>query len=292
MTLSEWRIGARTHKYRGHDIAYWTEGEGDALLLIHGFPTAAWDWNRLWDALTKRFRVVACDMLGFGFSAKPLPYDYSILDQARLQEELLAALGIEGVHILAHDYGDTVAQELLAARLDRDRDRERGLEIRSVTLLNGGLFPETHRARPIQKLLASPLGPLLVATMSERRFSRSFARVFGPRTQPSATEMRDFWELASAGGGLRVMPKLLGYMRDRARHRERWVGALRETGVPLRLINGPADPVSGSHMADRYQELVPNADVVRLGAEIGHYPQVEDPEGVLRAFLAFIDRLS
>ncbi|MCA9772152.1 MAG: alpha/beta hydrolase [Myxococcales bacterium] len=292
MTLSEWRIGAHTHKYRGHDIAYWTEGEGDALLLIHGFPTAAWDWNRLWDALTKRFRVVVCDMLGFGFSAKPLPYDYSILDQARLQEELLAALGIEGVHILAHDYGDTVAQELLAARLDRDRDRERGLEIRSVTLLNGGLFPETHRARPIQKLLASPLGPLLVATMSERRFSRSFARVFGPRTQPSATEMRDFWELASAGGGLRVMPKLLGYMRDRARHRERWVGALRETGVPLRLINGPADPVSGSHMADRYQELVPNADVVRLGAEIGHYPQVEDPEGVLRAFLAFIDRLS
>ena len=71
-------------------------------------------------------------------------------------------------------------------------------------------------------------------------------------------------------------------------YRSRWVGALQNTSVPLRLINGVKDPVSGGHMADRYCELVPHPDVVRL-KEIGHYPQVEDPQGVLDAFFAFVD---
>ena len=79
-------------------------------------------------------------------------------------------------------------------------------------------------------------------------------------------------------------------MEERRRHRERWVGALQTTVVPLRVIDGLEDPVSGAHMVARYRELVPHPDVVELDG-IGHYPQVEDPQGVVRAFLAFHDRL-
>jgi pimeloyl-ACP methyl ester carboxylesterase len=68
------------------------------------------------------------------------------------------------------------------------------------------------------------------------------------------------------------------------------VGALQQARVPLRFINGPEDPVSGRHMAERYRELVPNPDVVLLEG-IGHYPQLEAPEAVLAAFLAFVDRV-
>ena len=56
--------------------------------------------------------------------------------------------------------------------------------------------------------------------------------------------------------------------------------------MPVRVIDGMADPVSGAHMIARYRELIPTADVVELRA-IGHYPQLEDPDGVLRGFLAF-----
>jgi len=86
------------------------------------------------------------------------------------------------------------------------------------------------------------------------------------------------------------MHELIGYMAERRRHRERWVGALQATSVPLRLINGPEDPVSGAHMVERYRELVPAPDVVLLPG-IGHYPQVEDPAGVADAFHALHDRL-
>src|SRR6185295_17808804 len=112
----------------------------------------------------------------------------------------------------------------------------------------------------------------------------------GPDTKPSPEEMHDFWRLTSESDGTVLMPDLLGYMKERRRHRERWVGALQATRVPLRVIDGPEDPVSGAHMVARYRELVPNPDVVLLPG-IGHYPQVEDAEGVTRAFLEFHARL-
>lgn len=82
--------------------------------MHHGFPTASWDWHKLWPEFVKHYRVIALDMIGFGFSDKPINYHYSIGDQADLQQALLTSLGISSIHLLAHDYGDTVAQELLA----------------------------------------------------------------------------------------------------------------------------------------------------------------------------------
>jgi len=294
MTLDDWYLAGRNFSQDGHTIFYRDESPADVdapevVVCIHGFPTASWDWHRVWPTLAGRFRAIAPDMLGFGFSEKPKRYAYAISKQATLHEELLASLGITRVHVLAHDYGDTVAQELLARDLERKRRKSAGLDIRSVCLLNGGLFPETHRARPIQRLLLSPAGPLLSRLMRRATFARSFSAVFGPRTQPTEAELDAFWRLISHNDGTAIAHKLLGYMPERRRYRDRWVGALVETDVPLRLVNGPLDPVSGLHMTQRYRELVPKPDVVLLPG-IGHYPQVEDPDGVLSAYLDFVGR--
>src|SRR5262249_61673478 len=163
----------------------------------------------VWDDLAARFGcVVAADMIGFGFSAKPRRYDYAMSDQADLQEALLAHLRIRRVHVLAHDYGDTVAQELLAREAERETDR---LVLESVCLLNGGLFPETHRATRGQKLLAGSLGPVLARLTNERTFARAMSAIFGRQTRPSAEELHDFWRLASESDGVALAPALLGY---------------------------------------------------------------------------------
>lgn len=290
MQLDEWRRGGSRFDYRGEPIFYRDEGSGPVLLCIHGFPTASWDWHKLWPELTARFRVVAPDMIGFGFSAKPRDYPYSLRDQATLHEELLAARGIGEVHILAHDYGDSVAQELLARHEERRAGAGGAPVIRSVCFLNGGLFPEQHRARLVQKLLDSPLGPMLAWLTSERTFRRSFAPIFGPHTQPSDQELASAWALVALNDGHRIAHRLIGYIAERREQRERWVGALQHTDVPLRFINGPEDPVSGGHMAARYRELVPNPDVVLLDG-IGHYPQMEAPERVLKAYVEFVTPL-
>jgi pimeloyl-ACP methyl ester carboxylesterase len=291
MHLDEWRRRGARFDYRGEPIFYRDDGHGPVLLCIHGFPTASWDWHKLWPALTARFRVVAPDMIGFGLSAKPRGYEYSLRDQATLHEALLAALGITDVHVLAHDYGDSVAQELLARQHERRAATAApGLVLHSVCFLNGGLFPEVHRARLTQKLLHSPLGPLLGRFMSERGFRRSLAAVFGPRTQPSAEELGTAWALMAHNDGPRIAHRLIRYIAERRVQRDRWVRALQYGDVPLRFINGTQDPVSGAHMAARYRALVPNPDVVLLEG-IGHYPQLEAPERVRQAYFDFVTPL-
>ncbi|MDX1545762.1 MAG: alpha/beta hydrolase [Rhodothermales bacterium] len=287
MTLDDWRRAGHPFDFRGHSIFYREGGTGEALLCLHGFPTASWDWHRLWPALTARYRVIAPDFLGFGFSAKPHPHPYHFGEQTDLVESLLAHLGLRRVLVLAHDYGDTVAQELLARHATRPGY---ALDLRAVCLLNGGLFPEAIRPRPIQRLLEGPLGPLVAAVLTERRFRTSFSAVFGPATQPTPAELADFWRLVRHGGGVRVAPRLSRYQQERRDRRDRWTAALRDTAVPLRLVCGALDPVSGAPIAARYREVIPRPDVAMLD-DVGHYPQIEAPERVLGAFLDFVDRV-
>ncbi len=279
MTPEEWRTGGTSFDWRGHQMFCRVEGTGEPLLLIHGFPTASWDWWKLWPGLTARYRCLAVDMLGYGFSAKPRDAVYSIARQADLQEALLAREGVTGAYrLLAHDYGLSVAQELLARRAN----------LRGVCLLNGGMFPEQHRPVLTQKLLASPLGALIARLSSYGTFARSMRRLWGT-TPPPEAELRAMWSLVVAGEGMRVMPKLIGYIAERRQHRTRWVDALIACPVPLRFIDGLLDPVSGAHMVARYRELVPRPDVVEL-ATVGHYPQIEAPDAVLAAALELFAR--
>lgn len=286
--LAAFRAAQQRFAQGDHTLAYWEDGAGEPLLLIHGFPTASWDWAPIWPALAQRFRLVAMDMLGFGFSSKPRPYVYAISEQADLYEALLAKLGIAQCHVLAHDYGDTVAQELLARFEERRKSGAPGVRLRSICFLNGGLFPESHHPRPVQIALAGPDGEKISAALDETLFTRGFGEVFGPDTKPSAAQLAEFWQLVAHADGQRIWHLLIRYMEERRANRERWVGPLLASSIPLRLVDGPEDPVSGAHLAARYRELVPGADVVLLPG-IGHYPQVEDPAGVLRAFLAFHD---
>ena len=284
ISIRNWRKRAQHFTAGGNRIVYWASKENNkpVLLLIHGYPTSSWDWSAMWPALEKQFRLVAVDMLGFGLSDKPKNIRYSIMNQADLQEAALEHLGIGEAHVFAHDYGDTVGQELLA----RHNERTLSFSLKSMCFLNGGLFPEQHRARPIQKLGLTPLGPIIGMMLSPARLKKSFDEIFGPETKASDEEIAGHWEMISENKGAGVLHKLLNYIPERKENRERWVGALKESRVPLRLVDGGFDPVSGAHLYHHYKEHIPNADAV-LFEDIGHYPHTEAPNRVLEVFFDF-----
>ena len=284
-----WKARGNYFTYRGHNIFWREEGRADApvLLLIHGFPTASWDWLHVWPDLLRRYRLLTLDMIGFGYSDKPRNYTYSILDQADLYDRFLAMRGVGEFHILAHDYGDSVAQELVA----RDIERSDRPKLRSACFLNGGLFPETHRRVRFQSLLLSPIGPLVSLLTTKRKLSENMSAVFGKQYPPDAETLDSMWDLLRERRGERIMHKLINYIPDRITHRERWVGALQTAEIPLKLIVGPVDPISGSHMVERYRELVPRSDVTELPG-VGHYPQVQAPAAVATCYFEFRDRLA
>lgn len=287
MTLANWKNKGQYLDYKTHRIFNIDEGSGKVLLLIHGFPTASWDWWQMWEQLSANYRVVSLDMIGFGFSDKPRKYPYSIFDQADLIAHFLNSKRIKKVQILSHDYGDTVAQELLARYHDRIANKQDGLVIESLCFLNGGLFPETHQPLFIQKLLMTPIGSIVAQLFNREKLGKNFKRIFGPNTQPTEKELDEFWSLINTNGGKYVFHLLIRYMQERKDHRARWVGAIQHAKIPIRLIDGTFDPISGQHMANRYKQIIPNPDVVELTA-IGHFPLIEAPDLVLKHYLEFI----
>ena len=289
-TPRQWKSLGNSLRLKGHSIFVIDSGpplqnpDAETILLLHGYPTSSWDWERLWALLQTDYRLIALDLLGFGFSDKPYPHHYLINEQADIVEALVDHLSLERFHVLSHDYGDTVAQELLARQNEREQP-----QWLSLCLLNGGLFPETHRPRLIQRLLASPLGPYLTRHMEKPSIHKTMSQIFGADSQPSEELIEGFWEVININNGRRTLHKLIDYMKQRRQNRERWVGALGQSQVPIGLINGSADPISGAHMVARYKEVVgPPLMIISL-EKIGHYPQWEAPSQVNSAYRQFLN---
>lgn len=265
-------------EYNGHKIYVKDSGasEKPIIFLMHGFPTSSYDWYKIWPTLHKSYRLIAFDYLGFGYSDKPYPYEYTLEEQASIADHILKVKLIDSCYMIAHDYAVSVAQEMIARRLT-----DEGLtQFSKIILLNGGLFPETHLARPIQKILLGRWGKYANQLFGKKQLKKNLINVFGPNTPPSDTEINAFWDIINYKNGKRCFHKTIHYMSDRIRNRERWLKALIETKTPIRLVNGPEDPVSGRHMVVRYKELIPDPDVVSLEG-IGHYPNVEAPQEII-----------
>lgn len=292
--MTAWKNGGAYFKFKTHNIFYRVEkgsnSAGGPVLTIHGFPTSSHDWSKVLGGLEKQHSdVVLFDMIGFGLSDKPVDHEYSIMEQADIAEELLKKLKITQVHLLSHDYGDTVALELLA----RFNQKATNLKILSLCLSNGGIFPETNFPRPSQRLLTIPyLGAVLCRLSFYRAFKRGVGEVFGVNTQPTESEFRDFYSAILHNSGYIINYKLLGYIAERSQHKDRWVGSLLQTHIPVHMIYGPADPVNPSVFISHYKKTVPKHGITVLSAEISHYPQWEAPMEFLKAYTSFQKQLS
>ena len=289
MNLQEWKQKGKYFDFEGHKIFYVFENNNNkpVLLCLHGFPTASFDYHKIWDELGEKFSLISFDLIGYGFSGKPVSFDYTTFNQTDILQNLISHLNIGKLHILAHDYGNTITQELLA-RSDENRI---DFKIESICFMNGALFPETHKPILAQKILISPLGFLFGRLIPDSKFKESLASVFGDKTRPTENELNDFIKLFQTNGGRRISHKLIRYMREREKYRRRWVGALKNMQQPFRFINGLEDKVSGRHLVKRFREVLPEQkDIIELEG-IGHFPHFEVPNLLLKYFFQFHEQI-
>ncbi len=280
-----WRDRGQGTAFDGHQIHFFgRRGKGPTLLLLHGFPTCSYDWRFLVDLVPGR-AVVAPDFLGFGFSEKPRQHDYTLVWQADLAEELIRreAPG-EPVFVVGHDIGTSVANELMA----RDLSGGLSFQLAGVLLLNGSMVQDAASPTLGQRLLRGRLGPLVSRLSSERFFRAQFGSIFSPQHPLTDEEAADQWSMIVHADGQRIAHLLIRYMDERMRLAERWHGAVRDWPGPLSLGWGMLDPVATPAVLSALRELRPAAPVQEW-AEIGHYPQIEDPQLVATALTDAIE---
>ena len=253
-------------------------GDGRHATLLHGFPSSSHDWARIAPGLARGHALLMPDFLGFGASDKPADHTYTLHEQADLVEALWAHDGVQRTRLVGHDYAVSVVQELLARRAEG----RLAVEIEDVHLLNGGVYPDLHRAQPTQLALLDPeQGPKLSAMIDESLMTAGLGPTFAPGFD-AAADCASMWRAISRDDGQRISHLLIAYITDRDAHAERWVGALESCDVPLAFSWGMLDPVSGAHMAQRIRERLPDAPFQALD-DVCHWPPLEASGRVLSA---------
>jgi pimeloyl-ACP methyl ester carboxylesterase len=266
-----------------HRLFVIERGEGPALLLMHGFPTACFDYRALIDRLAPHFRCVTFDFPGYGLSDKPADYSYSLFQQADAVEGLVRALGIDVASVVSHDMGTSVACELLARR----EAGRLAFALRHVVFTNGSMLQWRATITPFQELLASN-----ASLIQGMEVCAGFPAFYGPglRTimkRPETFTAEDeaiLTELLVHDDGHLRLPALSGYMRERYVHRDRWIGALERSAAIVSLVWAQDDPIANAAMGRELHALLPGAPYAELDG-VGHFIVFEDPDRLAAAVL-------
>jgi pimeloyl-ACP methyl ester carboxylesterase len=102
--------GKRKIRTFAGDIAYLRQGQGPALVLLHGIPSSSYLWRDVIGPLSGQFDVMAPDLLGYGDSDKRLDADLSIAAQARYVVAFMESIGVHQAAVVGHDIGGGIAQ--------------------------------------------------------------------------------------------------------------------------------------------------------------------------------------
>lgn len=289
-TLAQWRARGSHREVAGHPLFVIDEGarEAPVIAVLHGFPSASYDWYRVLPALAAGHRVVIHDQLGFGLSAKPRDAGYSILDQADRALALWQQLGLARVHLLAHDYGCSVATELFHRRAAGTLP----LQLASATLVNSGLYYDMARLRLVQHLLRLRLTrPLASRLGSGAMYRLNMRRLWAAPTPELDAELDVLWQMTCLDHGKAALGWLSHYLEERRWiHKARWADAIRRFDAPAHVLWGDRDPVGVPAIAQRLASELPRATLTWLPG-VGHYPMLEAGERFSAAALGFIGRV-
>lgn len=278
ITLKEWQALGQHLIHKGHRMFYRDEGQGEVMLCVHGLPGGSWDWHLMWPTLTAHYRVIAPDMIGHALSEKPIDYAYSVSDQADQIEELCDQLAVTQINLLGQGSGVAAILELLARQ---NEQAGRVPRIQSITLLNSSLLQAATETVTEGRMLMQHGAEMLRQLTPE--YTGNILDTFrGPLSKLTKTEVENYWELLMRAGGVEVNGKLMHFILDRREQGERWLNALKDSQIPLHAVLGDADPVWAGQIMEYISSNLPHMAVAHL-PEIGHFPQLEDPEGVLNA---------
>jgi pimeloyl-ACP methyl ester carboxylesterase len=262
----------------GVRVHYQEAGDPDApaLVLIHGFASSTLVWSKVFLRFASSgFRVIAVDMVGFGYSAKPKNGEYTIAGQAKLLTRLLDRLGIHRATFIGSSYGGAVAA---TCALDYPERVEK-------LVLVGAVSNNRPLAFKLMRVFSSPVvgdvvSPLLIG--SRRLLRRRMKRVYD----------RHSWVLDERRIKARhLVLRPAGAHRAIIRTVRGW--AAERISTDAHLITHPTLLLWGENDLD-----IPLSDGERLHAEIpgsrlivflncGHIPHEEYPEAFVDVVASF-----
>jgi pimeloyl-ACP methyl ester carboxylesterase len=243
----------------GLRIQFRMRGTGEPLLMLHGWAASSLSFSRVSPALEKRFRILAPDLPGFGFSEGPTDA-WGSEDYARVVAGLLDSTGFGATAVLGHSFGGKIGVCLATARPDL---------VKRLVLV----------AAPVVRLPPSAGVRARRRAYSLVRAAANFIPPFKPRILHWARMRWGSEDYRNAG---QLRPTIVRVLA------EDWRGALAHVRCPVQLIYGENDqdvPVAVAHEASR--ALPPGAELIVVPGA-GHFPFLDSPDAFMEAVSEFL----
>ena len=212
------------------------QGDGDAVVCMHGVPASSFLYRKVLRELAARgVRGVAWDLPGLGLAERPRDFDYSWTGLGRFCRAAVDELGLGRFHLLVHDIGGPVGFELAAVVPDR---------VASLTLLNTLIEVDTFkRPRSMEPFARRGIGELYLRTLTKPAF-RVLMRLQGVDDMRSLTrdELDAYVDLLRMGDrGSAFLRIMRGFERTREK-RDLYRSVVRDVPYPVQIVWGERDP--------------------------------------------------
>ena len=265
--------------HRWHVLERRPDAPIGTIVCVHGNPTWSYLWHRVIERLGDRYRVVAVDQLGMGFSDRTEPRSYAT--RVRDLGDVIDALDIDGpIVIMGHDWGGAISMGWAVGHPDR---------LAGMVLCNTGIaVPAGRRAPWLIRLAAS--GPITdLVGRRTRTFVDGTLRLSWKRIEPAAREA--YRAPYRTAGRRSAIAEFVADVPFTPAHPSAAAIAdvaerLRSLRVPTLLAWGAADRVFDDSFAHDLAERMPHADLHRF-VDVGHLaPEEADVAGTVDAWLA------
>ena len=257
----------------GQRCVYLDGGEGEVILLVHGFGGNKDNFCRLAALLTERYRVIVPDLPGFGESDRPAGADYSCTAQAGRLLELLDALGVARCHLAGNSMGGQISLSLAVLAPQR---------LLSVAVFNSSGLWSVTPARAWLEADRRGANPLLVRSVEDYQalLADSFHRV--PEVPAALLRV-----LAKERSEQLALEQQIFHAVTEDSIEER----IRGLALPTLVLWGEEDRIISPDAGRRLGELLADARLVLL-PQTGHLPMLEAPQQVAEHYLCFLAELA
>ena len=253
----------------GHHIAYLIGGEGDVLVLLHGFAADKDNWTRIAKDLTPHFQVIAPDLPGFGDSSREPKARYAFGDQVANVHAFVQALNLKTFHVGGNSMGGAIAGLYAARHPDM---------VKSIWLLAPGGV-DTAEPSELMGLLGQGDNPLLVHTAADFERLLDFVFVETPRIPGPIVVYLTEQAIAQRPFNEKIFQDFIASPASLESEAQKiQAPTLITWGDQDRLLH-----VSGAAILDA---LIPDSRVVIM-KNVGHIPMIERPHESAQQFLRF-----
>ena len=263
----------------GIKLHYLCAGQGETVLLLHGWPTSAFLYRNMILPLSEKHQVIAIDLPGFGLSEKPSDVSYSLNFYNKIIDHFLTTLKIKKVNLVVHDLGGPIG--LLWAVRHREK-------ILRLIFLNTLVYKQFSWA-VILFTLAAKL-PLVKNWLSSAA-GIAFAFKIGVFNQENVTpEMLENYQATFQTRSARAA-LLKAATNVSLKAFDEIEAGLPKFDIPVQLIYGEADrilPDVAKTMA-RLKEDLPQASIHPL-PNCGHFLQEDQPIIISELILDFLNK--